>query len=122
MDIIIFFIAIFFSAAIGSMGIGGGAILLIYLSAFMGVAQRTAQGINLLFFIPVAILALILHTKSKLISWKITMYTFIPGIIGAFIGYYFCSLCEQNILKKLFALFLLLIGIKELFFTKKIKE
>ena len=45
------------SGIIGGMGLGGGAVLIIYLTIFQGVEQLQAQGINLLFFIPIASLA-----------------------------------------------------------------
>ena len=46
-----------FSGIIGGMGLGGGAVLIIYLTVFSDVDQLKAQGINLLFFIPIALLA-----------------------------------------------------------------
>ena len=103
------------SAIIGSMGVGGGTILLVYLTAFAGVAQHQAQGMNLLFFIPVAIVALILHTKSKLIDWRISLWAFLPGLGGAFLGFWISGLFDAGMLKKLFAIFLLILGIKEVF-------
>ena len=48
----------------GIFGSGGGMILIIYLTAFANISQLTAQGINLLFFIPIAILSVIIHTKT----------------------------------------------------------
>ena len=47
-----------FSGIIGAMGLGGGAVLIIYLSVFTDMPQLEAQGINLIFFIPIAIAAL----------------------------------------------------------------
>ena len=58
------------SGIIGGMGMGGGAVLIIYLSLFTDTKQLTAQGINLLFFIPIGILALIIYTVKKQIKWK----------------------------------------------------
>ena len=43
----------FASAAIASMGIGGGAVLLLFLTVFSDIPLATAQGINLLFFLPI---------------------------------------------------------------------
>ena len=55
-----------FSGAIASMGMGGGAVLLIYLTVFTSTAQLAAQGINLIFFIPIGILSLIIYTLKIL--------------------------------------------------------
>ena len=54
MDMIIGFLAGF----AGGLGVGGGGILLLYLTAFAGVEQLSAQGINLLFFLPPSVLLL----------------------------------------------------------------
>ena len=59
-----------FSGIIGGMGMGGGAVLIIYLSLFTDTPQLKAQGINLLFFIPVGLIAIIIYTLKKQIKWK----------------------------------------------------
>ena len=51
-----------FSGILGSMGLGGGAVLVIYLSLFTETKQLTAQGINLLFFIPIAAVSVIIYS------------------------------------------------------------
>lgn len=57
-------IAGFLSGVIASMGMGGGAVLLIYLVVFAGAEQLAAQGINLAFFIPIGILSIIIYAKK----------------------------------------------------------
>ena len=49
------------SGIIGGMGLGGGVVLIIYLTVFLDTPQLKAQGINLLFFIPIAITAVIIY-------------------------------------------------------------
>ena len=48
----------FGSAVLASMGMGGGSILILYLTLIAGVPQREAQGVNLLFFLPIGAAAL----------------------------------------------------------------
>jgi hypothetical protein len=60
----------FLSGLIGAMGLGGGAVLIIYLAVFTKTEQLTAQGINLLFFIPVGLLAVIIYALKGQIRWK----------------------------------------------------
>ena len=55
----------FLSGIISGMGIGGGTILIPALSLFLNINQHTAQGVNLLFFIPTAIVALFIHKKKR---------------------------------------------------------
>ena len=58
------------SGAAASMGFGGGFVLIIYLTVFLNIDQITAQGVNLLFFLPVALVSIIIHQKNRLIKWK----------------------------------------------------
>ena len=58
------------SGILASMGMGGGFILVVYLALFTDIAQKGAQGINLLFFMPITILAVFIHIKNKLIDVK----------------------------------------------------
>lgn len=103
------------SGIIGAMGIGGGGILIIYLTLFANMEQMTAQGINLLFFIPCAVVALIIHSRKKRILWKIVLPMIIGGLIGVAGGSYLAGIIGSDILSKVFAVFLVLLGLKELF-------
>ena len=51
------------SGFIGSLGLGGGAVLIIYLNLFTDTPQLKAQGINLIFFVPIALAAVIIYTN-----------------------------------------------------------
>lgn len=112
-------IAAFFAAIAGSLGLGGGGILLLYLTAFADYEQLKAQGINLIFFIPCAIIALIIHAKNHLIEWKATWICSLTGLAGAGLGFWLASLFDPYWLGKAFAVFLLFLGLKELFWNKK---
>lgn len=104
----------FFCAALSALGMGGGGILLIYLVAYAGLDQRSAQGINLVFFIPVAIVAILIHWKKGLIRWRVTLRCVLLGICGVYFGYKLAMLLESEVLSRLFGGFLLVIGMREL--------
>ena len=107
------------SGIIGAMGIGGGGVLIIYLTLMAGVDQITAQGINLLFFIPCAVIALVIHSRKKLIVWRLALPMIVGGLVGVAIGAYSAELIGQNMLGKIFSAFLIFIGLRELFARKK---
>lgn len=107
------------SGIIGAMGFGGGGILILYLTMFRNVPQLNAQGINLIFFIPSAIIALIQHTKNKLIDWKTALKYIGFGLAGLFAGYIFLKFIEENTVKYIFSVILIIMGIKELFSDNK---
>jgi len=109
----------FSAALLGALGMGGGSVLLVYLTAFAGVEQLTAQGINLMFFFPVAIIALIFHCRNKLVQFKIAAFTIIGGIGGVFLGKWLAEFLGNGLLRKAFAVGLLLLGIHEIFIKTK---
>lgn len=109
------------SGITASMGLGGGFVLIIYLTAFTDTDQITAQGINLLFFIPIAIVSLIIHAKNKLIEWKILPMLIISGIVGVALGTFISNSISTELLRKLFASLLLFVGMREIFHKKSAK-
>lgn len=103
------------TGVIASMGLGGGFVLLIWLTLFMDMPQRAAQGINLLFFLPIAVISVIMHLRAGLIDKKLVMSLVPGGIIGAVLGTLGSQLVGNELLRKLYALFLLAFGLRELF-------
>ena len=104
-----------FSGIIGGMGLGGGAVLIIYLTVFTDTEQLTAQGINLIFFVPIALTAVCLYAFKKKIRWKTVIPLSLGGIGGAAVGIMLTSLVGATLLAKLFGGFLCLLGLKEVF-------
>ena len=102
------------SAIIGSMGLGGGGILIIYFNLFTDVPQSLAQGINLLFFIPSALVAIIIYIKKSLINFRLAAGLAALGVIGALLGSYLASFVDSRVLSKLFALLLLVMGVMQI--------
>lgn len=101
------------SGVIGGMGMGGGTLLIPLLTIFLDFEQKSAQGINLLVFIPMAIVALIIHIKNKLVDFNVGIPIVLTGIIFSIGGSYLASLISNNFLQKIFAVFLLIIGINQ---------
>lgn len=104
-----------FAGAISGMGFGGGSILIVYLTAFLGLSQTVAQGINLLYFIPGAFVAIPIHAKHGDIKFLTAIYIILGGIAGALIGAFIALSINELILRKVFASAILLLGVWELF-------
>jgi uncharacterized membrane protein YfcA len=111
----------FLSGLTASMGLGGGFVLMLYLTIFTDTPQIQAQGINLLFFLPIAVVALILNGKKQLVSWRILPLFCLTGLVGASIGFLVSMWISTDILSKLFAVLVGIVGIKE-FFHKSIDK
>ena len=108
------------SGTVAALGMGGGTILIMLLNIFTKLNQHLIQGINLIFFIPTAIVSIYLNIKNKIIDYKISAIIIIFGIIGAVVGANISFKINSQNLKKYFGYFLLLIAILETFqFFKK---
>ena len=99
------------SGTISGTGMGGGTILILILSVFVGIEQHIAQATNLVFFVPTAIAAIITTMKEKLINWKIGIPVAISGVIGAIFGAKISVNMDVDRLKKYFGVFLILIAV-----------
>ncbi len=112
----------FFAAIIGSMGLGGGGILLLYISAFTDIEQLRAQGINLIFFLPIGAVSLYFHIKNRLIDKKAAIITALSAVPSAVLGALAASYVSQNLLRKGLAIFLFFLGARELIGSFKKKD
>ena len=96
---------------ISAWGVGGGTLLLLVMTLFLGVEQRAAQGINLLFFLPTALSALICHAKQGFLD-KPTLKAAIPfAIPAALAGAWLATAIDVELLRKPFGIYLLLSGL-----------
>ena len=88
---------------------------MIWLTAVAGMEQHAAQTINLMYFLPTAAAALLVHAKRRNIDWKATFPAVLSGCI--FAGFFAWIATKMNIslLRKLFGGFLLIIGTMETF-------
>lgn len=107
-------IAGFLAGLIGALGLGGGGVLVMFLTVFMAVPQLKAQGINLLFFIPVGLFALIFHIRQKLIDYKTALPAIGLGLIGAVCGSMLARFIGSGKVRILFGVMLAVLGVWEL--------
>lgn len=114
MSILVISVVSFLTGFVASLGLGGGMVLIIYLTIFTQMGQLEAQGINLIFFIPIALISIILHTRSKLIVWKKILPSILTGVVAAIIFSFIASMLGSEILSKIFSIFIIIIGIREL--------
>lgn len=102
--------AAFLSGLLASMGLGGGMILILYLTLIEGVSQRSAQGINLVFFLPIAALAMIIHCRAGLADIEKLLPAIISGCVTGAIFSFAAGRIESELLSKLFGGFVIAFG------------
>lgn len=112
-DFIYLFLAGLASGIVGGMGMGGGTLLIPILTIFLSFKQKNAQAINLLVFIPMSLFALGVHIKNKLVDFKVGIPIVISGVAFSIFGSYLATIISNNILQKIFAVFLLIVGINQ---------
>ena len=103
------------TGVLSGFGVGGGTLLLIYLTAFAGMEQTMAQGINLLYFLPAAAMALPSHIKNGYIERKTALLAISSGLLCSAAAAWVATALDVELLRKCFGVFLLYIGITELF-------
>jgi len=109
-----FIIAGLVSGIIAGMGMGGGTLLIPILTLFLDVEQKIAQSINLVIFIPTAIVALIIHFKNKLVDLKVGLLIIATGVISSILAALLATNLSNEDLRIYFGVFLLLVGIFQL--------
>ena len=103
------------TGVLSGFGVGGGTLLLVYMTAFDGLDQRLAQGINLLYFLPAGLMALPAHIKNGCIEKPVLLPTIGGGLACAALAAWLATGMEVELLRKCFGGFLVLVGVTELF-------
>lgn len=100
---------------LSGLGIGGGSLLLVWLTGFAGLPQTAAQGINLLYFLPAAGAALPTHIRKGFVDKKAALPAILAGLLCAALAAWLATGLDTALLRKCFGLFLLWMGLQELF-------
>lgn len=99
------------SGVLGGMGMGGGTVLIPLLNIFYSVSQHTAQASNLISFLPMAVVALIIHLKNRLVDFNKILFIIIPGVFTCIFGCYLARAINGELLKRMFGGFLFLLSV-----------
>ena len=102
------------SGIVGGMGMGGGTLLIPILTIVLGVAQHSAQGINLLVFIPLGVVTIIIHAINHLIDYHTFFVLVLPAIFSSILAANLSVGIDNDSLKIIFGSFLIVVGVYEL--------
>lgn len=103
------------AGVLSGFGVGGGSLLLIYMTSFAGVPQALAQGINLLYFLPTAATALPAHFKNGYVEKKALLPAICAGLACSALTAWAATALDVEVLRRCFGAFLIVIGLRELF-------
>lgn len=106
---------------LGGMGMGGGTVLIPLLTIFFNVGQKEAQAINLVAFIPMAMVSLAIHIKNKRVKKEGLLWIIVPAVLTSVGGGFAAQAVNGEVLKRIFGGFLLLLSVVQ-FFSEEITE
>lgn len=99
---------------LSGLGTGGGSLLILWLTLALDMAQSDARAINLMFFIPSALIACIFRWKQGKLDFKKVLPGILAGCIAAFACAWFTAGQTPELLKRLFGALLIFTGIREI--------
>jgi len=102
------------TGVLSGFGVGGGTLLLIVMTNFLGIEQLIAQGINLLYFIPAAATSLPSHVKNGFVDRQVLKWAVPAGLLTSALAAWLATGMEVELLRKIFGVFLLVVGVSEL--------
>lgn len=104
----------------GMVGVGGGIIIVPALVFFLGFSQKMAQGTSLgILLLPVGLLGVIQYYKQGYVDLRIVLIISVGFFLGSLFGSKLALSLSQETMKKIFAVILILVAIKMLFFDRK---
>ncbi len=102
------------TGVLSGFGVGGGTLLLVYLTTFAGVDQHLAQGINLLYFLPAALTALPAHWKNGYVKRQALLPAILAGLLLSGGAAWLATGLDTGVLRRAFGGFLIVLGLYEL--------
>lgn len=103
---------------LSGLGIGGGSLLILYLTLIAGMDPSTARGINLLFYLPCAGIASLLRWKSGAVDQQKVLPAAVAGCLAAALFTWLAPSIDIQMLEKGFGLLLVAAGVRELTYRK----
>lgn len=113
MSFFVFFACGIAGGVLGGMGMGGGTLFIPLLSAVCGVAQTTAQSVNLLCFLPMSCVALEVHARNGLIGKEGLFFPIASALVFSALASLVASQLPQQTLAKSFGVFLIVFSLFE---------
>ena len=122
METIVYLVLIGLAAGFlgGMVGIGGGVLIVPALVLILGLSQHQSQGISLAMMIfPVGILGVINYYKKGFVDFRYAGLLAVGFFVGSYIGSKFSLSLPQELVKKIFAVVMILLALKLLLSGKK---
>ena len=104
---------------LSGLGIGGGTLLILWLTLVVGVPSETARAINLMFFVPCALIACLFRWKQGSLEVKTVLPAMLGGVVSAVLFTWLSHYIDTGILRKPFGVLLVVTGLREIFYRPR---
>ena len=104
---------------LSGLGTGGGSLLILWLTLVLGMPQSQARSINLLFFLPAALVACLFRWKQGRLDFRKFLPAILAGSACSALFTFFSAAWNTDLLQKLFGILLLFTGLRELLYKPK---
>lgn len=104
---------------LAGLGVGGGSLLMLWLTLICGMEPMDARCVNLLFFLPCAVISSLFRLRQGALPLKKLGSAMVLGCVAAAVGSFLCSSLDTALLRKLFGALLLATGVRELLFRPR---
>ena len=117
-----FIVTLLVGAALGfltGLGVGGGSLLMVWLTAILGMDAWSARSVNLLFFLPGAAIAILFRKRQGSIRWNHVLPPAAAGCLAAAACSRFSTAVDNSAMQKIFGAVLIIAGLREIFWNPK---
>lgn len=104
---------------LAGLGVGGGSLLILWLTLVLGITQDIARGINLMFFLPTAAISCVFRLRQGVLKWEIILPAVAAAVVGALLFGWLGKEIDTGLLRKPFGILLLATGLRELFYRPR---
>ena len=104
---------------LAGLGVGGGSLLLLWLTQVSMIPQPQAKIINLLFYLPAAAISSLLHSKKEQPDKSLVVPGIVAGCIGSFCFTFIGKYLDPQSLRKVLGGLLIIVGLREIFYRPR---
>jgi hypothetical protein len=99
----------------GLLGSGGGVLIVLYLTIFAKTGRKDSQATAIAVILPLAVLSSIIYARGGYVAWSHLWKVSVGGVAGAILGAVLLNRLKPKFIKKLFAVFLVIAGVRMFF-------
>lgn len=105
-------LGLFAGSLAATLGVGGGIIFVPVLVSVFAFSQLDAQGTSLAIIVPTAIVGAITHARAGRVNWKVVAVVGTGGVLGALVGATLAQTLDEAVLRRVFAIVLIILAIR----------